>query len=237
MESLAQRYILRVSFFDVEVTLKPVKALRMRVGRDGGVRISAPLGTSMAQVERFVRSKHTWIAQAQERVRASLDRERLADGGTIPIWGVAHTIRVERTVARSRRAYIEGDALIVPLSPAKDSAEGLEKACAAFLASEVRRVLDEGMAARMEARCSVRASSWRVRSMRTRWGSCQVVKGIVTLNAQLARYPRQCLEYVVCHELCHLHEPSHNARFHALMDRFYPDWNGVKKLLRERIPT
>ena len=58
-----------------------------------------------------------------------------------------------------------------------------------------------------------------------------MAKRTITINSQLAHYDRRCLDYVVCHELCHLYEPSHNARFHALMDRFYPGWKAVRKLL------
>ena len=60
--------------------------------------------------------------------------------------------------------------------------------------------------------------------MKTRWGSCTVETGKIRLNARLARKPETCVEYVLVHELCHLLEPSHNARFHRLMDGFLPDW-------------
>ena len=53
-------------------------------------------------------------------------------------------------------------------------------------------------------------------------------------SSQLVHYDQRCLAYVLTHELCHLHEPSHNARFHALMDRFYPDWRTVRALLNGR---
>lgn len=51
------------------------------------------------------------------------------------------------------------------------------------------------------------------------------------INTRLALYPPRCLEYVVVHELVHMLEPSHNARFHELMDGFLPDWRERRKLL------
>jgi predicted metal-dependent hydrolase len=71
--------------------------------------------------------------------------------------------------------------------------------------------------------------------MVSRWGSCNVKSGHITINIQLAAQPPDCLEYVVVHELCHLLEPSHNARFHALMTQFLPTWKQSERKLRGAI--
>ena len=86
---------------------------------------------------------------------------------------------------------------------------------------------------RMEARIGVHATRWSVRVMKTRWGSCTPKTGAIRINARLAAYPPECLEFVAAHELVHLLEPSHNARFHALLDEFCPDNRHPAKLLRE----
>ncbi len=78
----------------------------------------------------------------------------------------------------------------------------------------------------------VRVKKLVFRNMKSRWGSCQPATGRVCINTRLALFPPQCLEYVVVHELVHMLEPSHNARFHALMDEFLPNWKEAKKLLR-----
>ena len=48
----------------------------------------------------------------------------------------------------------------------------------------------------------------------------------------LARQPRECVEYVVLHELAHLYEPSHNARFKAFLDLHMPEWREIRKQMR-----
>jgi predicted metal-dependent hydrolase len=60
--------------------------------------------------------------------------------------------------------------------------------------------------------------------MKTKWGGCNPVNRSIRLNTDLARKPRECLEYIVVHEMAHLIEPTHNARFVALMDQFMPNW-------------
>jgi len=53
----------------------------------------------------------------------------------------------------------------------------------------------------------------------------------MTLNADLVRAPRVCVEYVVVHELCHLQRSDHSAEFYKLLDRAMPDWQGRKRQL------
>ena len=77
----------------------------------------------------------------------------------------------------------------------------------------------------------VKVERFFVRRMKTMWGSCNYKAHTIRLNTELARKPPECLEYVVVHELVHLLEATHNARFVSLMDRFMPKW----KLYREEL--
>ena len=216
---------------EIEVTRKRMKTMRLRVGADGKARLSAPLHTPLALIEAFAYTNASAIERARARVASSPVAAPVADRGTFMLWGRPVTIRVERSGSRSKAPFLEGAELIVPLSDNRCNEEGLSKALDAFLVSEVKRELEQDAVPRMEAVTGVHAAGWKVRSMRSRWGSCQVAKRTITINSQLAHYDRRCLDYVVCHELCHLYEPSHNARFHALMDRFHPGWKAVRKLL------
>jgi predicted metal-dependent hydrolase len=56
------------------------------------------------------------------------------------------------------------------------------------------------------------------------------------LNTDLAKKPRECLEYIVVQEMVHLLEPTHNARFIALLDRFLPRWQSCRQMLN-RLPV
>lgn len=87
------------------------------------------------------------------------------------------------------------------------------------------------MIPRWEARLGVKAKGLRIREMKSRWGSCQPVTGVVTLNLRLARVDMPLVEYVVAHELCHLLQADHSRAFHRLMDVNMPDWQVRKKQL------
>jgi predicted metal-dependent hydrolase len=69
-----------------------------------------------------------------------------------------------------------------------------------------------------------------VRIMTSRWGSLSTA-GTMTLNVNLLRAPRACIEYVVTHELCHLRHRDHDARFFRLLGQLMPDWSQRKKRL------
>ena len=77
----------------------------------------------------------------------------------------------------------------------------------------------------------VEANEVRIKNMRTKWGTCNIRDKRIWLNLQLAKKSVKCVEYVVVHELIHLLEPRHNARFYAYMDKFLPDWKTRKQEL------
>ena len=70
--------------------------------------------------------------------------------------------------------------------------------------------------------------------MKTRWGTCNTREKRIWINLQLAKKSPQCLDYVMIHELTHLIVPNHGSQFKAYMDKFYPNWREVRKLLNKQ---
>jgi predicted metal-dependent hydrolase len=68
-----------------------------------------------------------------------------------------------------------------------------------------------------------------VQKMKVRWGSCSRTSASIRLNTDLAMKPRECLEYILVHEMAHLVEPAHNGRFFALMDSLLPEWRHQRR--------
>jgi len=71
----------------------------------------------------------------------------------------------------------------------------------------------------------------------SRWGQCNVKDKSIYFSVYLLLLPEWCVEHTVVHELCHLLEPSHNARFHALMDRYFPRWREARAETRRICST
>lgn len=84
-----------------------------------------------------------------------------------------------------------------------------------------------------EIAMGVDVSRVSVRSMKTRWGSCTPKTGAIRIARELAAYPVECLDMVVAHELVHLLEPSHNQRFHVLLDTYCPNNRALSQRLKQ----
>lgn len=72
----------------------------------------------------------------------------------------------------------------------------------------------------------------KIRSMKSRWGSCQPTKGIITLNAKMIAAPKEAIEYVVLHEFAHFIHPNHSKEFYTLVESLMPDWKQRRNMLQ-----
>lgn len=95
------------------------------------------------------------------------------------------------------------------------------------------KALVEPMVERHAQKMGVKPSVVFYKPTISRWGQCNVKDRSICFSAYLLLLPDWCVEHVVVHELCHLLEPSHNARFHALMDRYFPRWKEARKETRQ----
>ena len=101
-------------------------------------------------------------------------------------------------------------------------------------AAEKARALVEPLIERYSEVMGVRPSALSFKPMKSRWGVCNVKNLSIRFSTYLLLLPDGCVEHVVVHELCHLLEPSHNARFHALMDKYFPQWKEARKETHRR---
>ena len=195
-----------------QIRYKNIKNLYLRV-RDGYIELSVPQPTAQRDMENFVSHRRAWIEERLRllSVRAEKSAPRYADGAQIQLWGAEYPL------------------VCVPLTRGKPYAEyaaAIETLYRAELAAAIERE-----APVCEATVGKRAALWRIRAMKTRWGSCNVRTAAVTLNLELARYDVRALRYVITHELTHLWVRGHNAQFYAHMDRCFPGWQDVRREL------
>ncbi len=222
---------LKIEDILITVIRKPIKNLYIRVlPPEGRVQMSVPLTVSGDAVSRFAASKLDWIRKHRCRIRSRSPKEpfRYEEGEIHMVWGRPCGLEI-RYEKGSQRAFLSGSRLVLQVSPQADAAQREQ-----VLNQWYRCQLGEALPAVID-RCreitGLSASQWRIRRMKTRWGSCNIPEKRIWLNLYLARKPKECLFYVAVHELVHLLEPYHNKRFREWMDRFYPDWRRVKEIL------
>ena len=86
---------------------------------------------------------------------------------------------------------------------------------------------------RYEKIMGVHAEQLRIKKMKTRWGTCNIEAKRIWINYELIKYPIECLEHIVVHELTHLLETNHTPRFYALLGKSYPNFRENDKLIKE----
>ena len=109
-----------------------------------------------------------------------------------------------------------------------------EPVLAPFMEREIRLELKrqlQRLIDKWEPVMGVKSAGFTIKKMKTRWGSCNVKSHHLNFNLLLAKVPPECAEYVVVHELTHLLEPSHNARFWSLMEYYLPKSKELHKQL------
>lgn len=215
----------------VDVVLKDIKNVHLSVyPPTGRLRISAPKRMSLETIRVFAISKLTWIKQQQRRLREQereTPREYL-DRESHYVWGRRYLLTVvERPEAPS--VTLRHSRMVLTVRKGA-SAATRQTIVAQWYREQIRRSLPE-LIATWAPLLGVTVNRVFVQQMKTKWGSCSARAGTIRLNTELAKKPKECLEYIVVHEMAHLLEPTHNARFVALMDRYMPRWQFYRQRL------
>jgi predicted metal-dependent hydrolase len=185
-------------------------------------------------IHTFALSKLNWIRERQRRMQeqARETRRESLEHESHDVWGKRLLLSIIETRSAPSVA-VTPSALELRLRPGS-SAEKRAQILKAWMQEQVRMALP-ALLSKWEPVIGVQVKRIAVRRMKTRWGSCSPSAGRICLNSDLAHKPPICLEYVLVHELAHFLEPSHNARFQNLMDRFLPNWRQIRHDLN-RLP-
>ncbi|MBK5096593.1 MAG: M48 family metallopeptidase [Gemmatimonadetes bacterium] len=222
----------------VEVVRKRVKNINLTVQPPlGRVRISAPKRASLKTIRAFAISKLDWIRKQQAWMREQARQAppagprvelKYIDGESHEVWGKPCLLAVSERVGPPS-VELNHDRLLLQVRP-RTPREGRRALVETWYREQVRTAVPP-LLERWEPRLGVKVERFQVRRMKTRWGSCTPAKRTIRLNTELATRSPELLEYIVVHELVHLLEANHNARFYELMDLHMPGWQAHRKEL------
>jgi predicted metal-dependent hydrolase len=226
--------LMLVAGIEVKVDRKNIKNMHLYVKPpDGAVSVSAPIRMSDSQIERFVRTKTSWIKAQQEKFAGQprQTERKYVSGETLYLWGKQYFLQVGH--AKRNALELSGTTALLTVrreSTPKQRDNFVREWYRKQLKAEVARLLPK-----WEAITGLKCDSWQSKYMTSRWGTCNIARRKIWLNLQLAKKPVECSEYVILHELVHLRVKNHNADFKALMDEYMPSWREVKKKLNEQV--
>ena len=220
----------------VDVVRKDIKNVHLSVHPPTGrVTIAAPSRMTLDTIRVFAISKLAWIRQQQRKLQA---QERETPREFLPreshyVWGRRYLLTVIDG-AQPATVTLSHSRIVLRVRPGADRAKR-QAILDEWYREQIKKAVPQ-LVAKWEPLMDVKVARFHVQRMKTKWGSCNAAAGAIRLNTDLAKKPRECLEYLVVHEMAHLLEPTHNARFVALMDRFMPKWQSFREALN-RLPV
>lgn len=208
------------------------KTISISVYPDLSIVVRAPSGTSIETIEAFVLRRGAWISKAWRRFEEYLPKQpprRYISGETHRYLGRQYRLRVEQGDTESvkcLRGYlwvtIKGEV----------TAEKTKELLETWYRAHARTIFQERLLAchRKIEKKGVPMPRLRIRRMVSRWGSFSAHGG-VTLNLLLIVAPKECIDYVILHELCHFKIKHHGPRFWRLLESLMPDYEERRKKL------
>ncbi len=220
---------------DYELTFAERRTLGIRVHPDGAVAVVAPVGTGRPAIREKLLGKAAWIRRQQDfflsfRPRTS-DRQFVSGEGHYYL-GKRYRLKVERVAAGAVAGVKLGGGYFHLRTPDPEDTELSRRLLHDWYAARAAHHFPLLLAERLPAarRYYDGPVELRQRWLTNRWGTCRR-SGTITLNLELIKAPRVCIEYVIVHELCHLRHFSHSRAFYELLDREWPGWPAVKERL------
>lgn len=198
----------------------------------GGLTVSAPRWVAVREVEQAIAEKRRWIAARlvewrEWRARQPALQPVFADGGRVQVLGEWATLRL-RTDGRAELSTASRE-LSLPAAPTASETEVREQ-LQFWLQGEARRVLAERVL-QFSGRIEGRLRGWTLSSARTQWGSC-THDGRIRLNWRLVHFALPVIDYVIAHELAHLWELNHSARFWRRVGELLPGFEAARDQIR-----
>lgn len=223
---------INIDGLDIKLIKKrALKNLYIRVKEpNGAVVVSAPIGYKEEEIKIFILKKLVDIRKiiAKLQFQYAQNKKEYISGERHCLWGKCYTLLVEEGF--NKYEITKEDNKIIFRLPIGVGLEQKEKYFNEFYRDELKKVL-EILVEKVEKYIGISADEYRIKNMKTRWGTCNITKRRIWINLQLAKKPIECLEYVLVHEIVHLLEKNHTNRFHELVGRYYPSWKEAKRKL------
>ena len=206
------------------------RTLAIEVHPDRRVLVCAPAGCVESVIESRVRRRAAWISRQLaefDGYRPRTPPRQYLSGETHLYLGRQYRLKV----CGSERATVQisGDRLIISHSGTPEPRRTRDMLLR-WYRQRATVLFNEILDSRIARLQGLGRPNLVVRAMRSRWGSFSRA-GMMTLNVDLIRAPRPCIEYVVTHELCHARHRLHDPKFFRLLDQLMPDWKERKRRL------
>ncbi len=213
------------------LTRKDVKNINLRIKPDGSVSVSAHFSASDKYIDDIVRKRSDFILAHLKSFEQKASHDaggEYKDGDVFYLMGKPLTLRV----LPSNREHVDvTEDNIVILTRTPGDALRKKYMLEVFFHNKCVDVFPL-MLSRIGANFKF-TPALKLRTMKSRWGSCIPAKKQITLNKRLIHMPSECIESVIVHEMCHFKHPNHSKAFYDHMAEFLPDHKRLRKLVND----
>lgn len=229
------RQFITVLDIPVEIVRKNIKNIHLGVyPPEGRVRVSVPQHITNENVRLAVVTRLPWIKKRQEAFKKQpRQTERYY------VNGESHYFQGKRYILEVTERYgkhaliLKGNARMLLQVAPETSKENRALVVNDWYRQQLKTLIPL-LLAKWQPIVGKEVSSWGVKKMKTKWGSCNIAERRIWLNLELVKKSPECLEYILVHELVHLHERRHNDNFRKLMDQFLPHWRQSREILKSQ---
>lgn len=219
----------------VDVIRKNIKNINLVVYRSSGkVRVSMPKNLSTKKVHEFISRRVEWIKKHLQIIESRPKRRSLKYQSDEIHYFFGDPYKLIVKVANQKPSVvISKEEIIMTARPNSDVAVR-EKVMREWYRKELKKRIP-ALIEKWEKSLGVNVKEWNVKKMKTRWGTCNIRAARIWLSLELAKKPIYHLDYVVLHEIAHLIERSHNARFKEILTENMANWKAVEKEMNNKI--
>lgn len=212
-----------------------VRKVLIKVHPDQRVVASVPNDACDASIQQAMikRSKWIWknIQEFSAQKQYAMPRQYVS-GETQFYLGRRYMLKVQTTADENSGVKLLRGKLLVTLTGGNNKQpRQIKELLDAWYLQRANKIFDERLQVLLpKATWIDKAPAYRIMNMKKQWGSCSP-KGTLMLNPHLVKSPKECIDYVLLHELCHVVEHNHSERFWRLLTQVMPNWKEVKSKL------
>jgi len=217
---------IKIGTLGIKIERKKIKNMYLKIKPDGEVIISAHPNISTESIMIFVKSKKNWILEKQQK-RLLAPSNNLAEDEVLFL---GYRLKCIRKFGVNLEVALEKDKLVI-YGPSDLTEEKQSQAIENWMFKQLQRKVNQYHSHYWSffERNGFKPIEIKYRQMKSTWGVCRPTRGIITYSKQLIHQPEPFIHYVIVHELCHLLQPNHSAKFYEAVSTLLPQWESYSK--------
>lgn len=228
------RFVMGDTSYELVVTFSQRRSISLRLEPgDSRIFIKAPIGIREEELLRIVAKKQRWIKKRIEDLAAHQAHQReFTDGSTHLFLGEPVTLKIME--GKNATSFENG---ILTITARKTEPKNIERLLYAWYSKQAHEIFPKiaaSLTADFVRNHKVMPSHFEYKRVKSYWGQC-VGQRYIRINTELVRARPTSIRMIFAHELCHLVQPNHSARFYALLEKYHPQYQDEVKYLKENI--